>query len=86
MGINRAKQSIYDYLENYADECQCTMEDLMNQITGTYQPDVKTIKARHIAQYEDDILITKDNNKKNAFQDWRIEDFDKRMVSANMQI
>lgn len=62
--IDRAMEYVYDYLENSDDECQFSMDELMEQMTGSYKPDVKTVKARLKEKYGDDILLTSNKNKK----------------------
>lgn len=62
--IDKAMQCIYDYIENSDDECQFSMEQLIEQIKGNYQPEVKTVKARLIEKYGDDILFASIKKKK----------------------
>lgn len=48
---------IYSYLEENAEDCQFSLEDLINSIEGEYRPDVQTIQTRLLQKYGDDIII-----------------------------
>ncbi|KAG5899219.1 hypothetical protein JTB14_034477 [Gonioctena quinquepunctata] len=55
--IDALMQHMYRYLENSDDECQFSMEKLIAQMNGDYKPDQKTVTARLVEKYGDDILL-----------------------------
>ncbi|KAJ8881834.1 hypothetical protein PR048_018320 [Dryococelus australis] len=56
-------ENIYLYLEQNSDECQFSLSDLMIQIEGEYSPDAKTVKAKLLQKYAENILIAVTVNK-----------------------
>ena len=61
--VDEAMESIYLCLEENAEECQFSLDDLLNQIEGEYRPDIHTVKTRLLKKYGDDILIVESANK-----------------------
>ncbi|KMQ88812.1 hypothetical protein RF55_11637 [Lasius niger] len=61
--VDEAMEAIYFYLEENSEECQFSLDDLMNQIEGGYRPDIRTVKSRLLQKYGDDILIVKTAQK-----------------------
>lgn len=55
--LDEAMQFIFDYLKENSDECQFTLDDLINQIESDYRPDPRTVASRLVDHYGDDILI-----------------------------
>jgi hypothetical protein len=55
--------SILSYLKDNANECQFSLDDLMNLIEGDYRPDVRTVKSRLLKEFGDDVLIVERANK-----------------------
>lgn len=55
--IAEAMEGIYSFLKENSDECQFSMNELMNQINGDFVPDIRTVKKQLQAKYGDDILI-----------------------------
>ncbi|KAG5861468.1 hypothetical protein JTB14_017921 [Gonioctena quinquepunctata] len=53
-----ANQSVHYSLENSNEECQFTMEELMEQIEGDFGPHPCTIRRHLLQKYEEDILVT----------------------------
>lgn len=59
--VTDAMNKIFSFIES-GDECQFTMTDLINSVTG-YVPTERTIKKRLIENYGDDILISVQKKK-----------------------
>ncbi|KAK2578573.1 hypothetical protein KPH14_012007 [Odynerus spinipes] len=55
--IDRAMEYIYNYIDQNSDECQFTLQELIENIEGDFIPDVRTIKKRLKQKYIGDILI-----------------------------
>lgn len=55
--VDEAMEYIYSYLTENSEECQFSLDELMDQIEGEYRPDQRTVKARLMNKYEEDILI-----------------------------
>lgn len=62
--IEEAMQNIFHFLDDNDEECQFSLEELMNKIEGDYRPDIKTVKDRLLKKYGSDILISTSANKK----------------------
>jgi len=56
--VQGAMECIFKFLEESDEECQFTIEELMNHIEGDFRPNPKTVKARLLEKYEDDVLVT----------------------------
>ncbi|KAK9882608.1 hypothetical protein WA026_022237 [Henosepilachna vigintioctopunctata] len=50
-------EAIHSYFEENPEECQFSIDELMNQIEGDYRPDSRTVKSRLLQKYGDDIII-----------------------------
>lgn len=61
--IDIAMQYIYSYLEENSEECQFSLDELMDKIEGDYRPHIKTVKAQLLKKYGNDILIAFTANK-----------------------
>lgn len=61
--IEKAMQNIFTFLDSNDEECQFSLDVLMNQIEGDYHPDIKTVKAQLLKKYGSDILISTTANK-----------------------
>lgn len=55
--VDRAMEMIYSYIEEHPEECQYTLEELMEKIQGEHVPDKKTVKTRLLKKYDEDVLI-----------------------------
>lgn len=55
--IDMAMEAIYQYIEQ-SDDCQFSLDELRNVISTEYLPDNKTIKARLISHYGDNIILS----------------------------
>lgn len=55
--VDEAMNFIFDYLEENSDECQFTLDDLINQIDSDYRPDPRTVTSRLVDHYGDDIFL-----------------------------
>lgn len=63
--IDEAMEAIFTYIETKFEECQFSLDELMNQIPQSLQPpDSRTVKARIIHKYGDDVLISENKKKK----------------------
>ncbi|GBN09825.1 hypothetical protein AVEN_224496-1 [Araneus ventricosus] len=63
--IDEAMEYIYSYLEEKSEECQFSMEELLNQIQGEFYPDIRTVKNRLFQKkYGEDIVIAETCNQK----------------------
>ena len=49
-------EKIYSFLEENAEECQLSLDELIDQIEGE-RPKLRTVKNRLFAKYGEDILI-----------------------------
>lgn len=56
--VEDAMQNVYRFLESSDEECQFTMEELMEQITDDFRPHPNTVKRHLLQKYGDDIIIT----------------------------
>lgn len=54
--VDEAMEKIYSFLEENAEECQFSLDELMDQIEGE-RPQLRTVKNRLFAKYGEDILI-----------------------------
>ena len=61
--VDEAMKTIFSYLRDNAEECQFSLEDLINLIEGDYRPDIRTVKSRLLKEFGDDILIVERANK-----------------------
>lgn len=57
-------EAIYSYLRENREECQFSLQELMDQITGEYVPDVRTVKSHIIKHFGDKIVITESGQGK----------------------
>jgi len=55
--IDEAMDSIYNCLENNSDECQFSLDELINQIQGDFIPDKKTVKTHLQKRYGDNVIM-----------------------------
>lgn len=55
-------QNIYSYLDKNTEECQFSLDELMDKIESNYRPHIKTVKAQ-LLKNGDDILIAFTANK-----------------------
>lgn len=55
--VDKAMEGIYLFLKENSDECQFSMNELLNQISGDFVPDMRTVKTHLKDKYGDDILI-----------------------------
>lgn len=55
--IEEAMNNIYTYLEENSEECQFPLDKLLNEIKGDYLPHLKTVKAKLLEKYGEDVLI-----------------------------
>lgn len=62
--LPQAMEAIYSYLRENREECQFSLQELMDQITGEYVPDVRTVKANLIKHFGDKIVITESGQGK----------------------
>jgi hypothetical protein len=61
--VDEAMGLILSYLKDNANECQFSLDDLMNLIEGDYRPDVRNVKSRLLKEFGDDVLIVERANK-----------------------
>ncbi|CAG9817879.1 unnamed protein product [Phaedon cochleariae] len=62
--VDEAMEMIFSYIENNPEECQFSLEELMNQITTENVPQARTVKTRLLEKYDEDILIVETKKKK----------------------
>ncbi|GBM16779.1 hypothetical protein AVEN_9372-1 [Araneus ventricosus] len=62
--VDEAMEYIYYYLDGKSEECQFSMEELLNQIQGGFYPDIQTVKTRLFKKYAENIMIAETCNQK----------------------
>lgn len=61
--VDEAMEHIYVYLADHSDECQFSLEELMDQIEGDFRPEMRTVKDRLFKKYGSDIIIAETSNR-----------------------
>ncbi|XP_031335335.1 uncharacterized protein LOC116165167 isoform X2 [Photinus pyralis] len=56
--VDEEMQCIFNYIEDSSEECQFTIEELINKIESDCRPHPRTVKQRLLEKYGDDICIT----------------------------
>lgn len=64
--VDKAMDKIFTYLEGNSDECQFSLNQLIEQIEGE-KPDIRTIKKRLFEKYGDDVLVVDPANTSSVF-------------------
>lgn len=61
--VDEAMEVIYTYLDNNSDECQFSLDHLIDQIEREYRPEMRTVMSRLKENYGEDIVIADSPNR-----------------------